>query len=107
MTDTLRTTLRLNEIEAACAAKLRDPSTPEAAAIRDLTGKDDLSGAPVVTIAHALIEAGIKAVNDRAEEVGYNRLREFLKTDDEHKAWRASRRRRANLRRAQGIEGEL
>jgi hypothetical protein len=106
MTDTLRTTIRLNETEAACAARLRNPDTTEAEAVRELTGLEDLTNASASTLVHALIEAGVQAVRKKAEEVGYARLNDFLQTDNEHKAWRASRRRRANLRHS-GIEGEL
>lgn len=98
MSTVLRTTARLDEQEAAFAARMKMTGTDEAAAMRELTGYEDLSHAPAATIVHALIEVGIKTVRDKAEEVGRVRLTEFLRTDPEHLAWRNSRRQRGIFR---------
>lgn len=95
MSTVLRTTARLDEDEVAFVARLKMRHTDEAAAIRELTGMEDLTHAAAATVVHTLIEAGIQAVKEKAEEVGRRRLTEFLKTDPEHQAWRASRRARS------------
>lgn len=101
MATVIKTTTRLGEAEADFADRLKDPDTDEAVALRQLTGKDDLTHAPAATVVHALIEAGITVVKERAEEVGLARLSEFLQTDPEHQAWVNSRRKRAMLRHGQ------
>lgn len=102
MATVIKTTTRLDEAEADFAARLKNPDTDEAVALRQITGLEDLAHAPAATVVHALIEAGITAVQQKAEEVGMRRLADFLKTDPDHQAWIASRRKRAMLRHGQG-----
>lgn len=99
----LRTTARLDDDEAAFVARMKMAHTDEAAAVRELTGLQDLSHAPVATLVHIMIEAGIQAIKAKAEEIGQARLVEFLKTDPEHQAWRDSRRKRARVRSAEAL----
>lgn len=97
MSTVLKTTARLDEAQTDFAARLKQ-DTDESTALCELTGRQVGSGTPAATLVNALIEAGIAAVKDRAEEVGRARLAEHLKTDAEHQAWRTSRRRRTARR---------
>lgn len=98
MTATLRATVGLSADEAAALGHLTDATDPQAIALDSLTGITLGLGASTAQQVHALVVAGIQAVEKEAEEIGYRSLAEFLKTDDESKAWRESRRARA-LRR--------
>lgn len=101
MTDTPRTTFRFNDQEAAFAALLRQPTSDEAEAVRDIAGYDDLSHAPAATLLHVLVDAGIRAVQEQADHVRYARLAEFVKNDPEHQAWHQACRARRIRRSAQ------
>lgn len=101
MTDVLRTTFKFTENEAEFAALLRRAESDEAQAVRDLVGLEDLKHAPVTVLLHALIDAGIQAIQEQADKVKYARLAEFLKDDPEHKAWHEARRTRRARRSAQ------
>lgn len=103
MATVIKTTARLDEDEAALVARLKDPGTDEAEALKEITGLSDLTNAPAATVVHALVEAGITAVQEKAEEVGLSRLSAFLKQDPEHLAWVASRRKRASRRYHGGL----
>lgn len=92
MTTVAKTTVRLDEDGAEHVAKYKR-HTPEADAFRMLTGID-ASSAKLGTILNALIEIGIAATEERAEEIRHRRLAEHLKTDAEHQAWMTSRRNR-------------
>jgi hypothetical protein len=61
----------------------------------------NLEAVPNTTLVNSIIEAGIQAIRAKAEEVGQARLVEFLKSDEEHLAWRDSRRKR----RMRNLEG--
>ena len=91
MADELRTTFRFNDTEADMAVQLRRPDSVESQAVRELTGHEDLSHAPAATLLRTIVEAGIKAIQEQAEKIRYQQLAEFLKNDEEYKAWRASR----------------
>lgn len=97
MTTVLRTTVRLDETEMAFVAKLKMPHAAESDAFTDLTGKDP-GHSPAGTIVNALVEAGMEAVRQRADQIRHARLAEFLASDPEHLAWRESRSNR-NARR--------
>ena len=60
---------------------------------------------PDAQAVHALLVAGLQAVRSRAEQIGYDRLADFLKTDPEYQAWVDSRRRARAQRR--GPEWEV
>lgn len=94
----LKTTTRLDEAEVAFVERVKMPHTDEAVAMRALTEFVDLGHATATTLIHLLIEVGIRTVKEKAEEVGQERLTEFLRTDPEHQAWRNSRRRRGSFR---------
>lgn len=96
MTTVTKTTVRLDEDGAAHVAELRR-RTAEADAFKMLTGID-ASSAKLGTILNALIEVGIAATEERAEEIRHRRLAEHLKTDSEHQAWMTSRRNRRTRR---------
>lgn len=95
---TTRTTFRFNNKEAEFAERLKNPTSDEAAAVRELTGHEPARDASIVTLTHAMVEAGMLAIRNKAEEVGRTRLAEFLKDDPEHRAWRNSRRKRTEAR---------
>jgi hypothetical protein len=97
MTAVIRTTVRLHEPEAQFLAELRR-RTAESDAFTALTGEDART-LPAGTIVNALVEAGMQAVRERAEEIRCARLAEHLRTDPESQAWYASRRTRASRRR--------
>jgi hypothetical protein len=100
MPNVLRATVRLDENDARFVAALKS-NAPEAEAFTDLTGTDART-VPAGTIVNALVEAGMQAVRERAEQLRYARLAEHIKHDPEHKAWHASRRTR-NARRSTGL----
>lgn len=99
MTTVLRTTVRLDENEAAFLATLRTTNAAESDAFADITGKDP-KHSPAGTLVNALFEAGMQAVRERAEQIRHARLAEHLASDAEHLAWRESRSNR-NARRNQ------
>ena len=94
MTTVLRTTARLDEAEVAFAAKLRNPKSVESEALRELTGYEDMKHAPAATLIHALIEAGITAVKDKAVDVAYQRAAIADRDDPERQTWRRAMRNR-------------
>lgn len=94
----MKTTTRLSGEKADFVAHLKQPDTAEAVALYELTGTTTSESIPNGTLVGAVIEAGIQAIKEKAEQVGYARLAEFLKTDPEHQAWRDSRRKRARMR---------
>jgi hypothetical protein len=95
MTATLRATVGLSADEAAALTRIQDSATPQAIALDSLTGITLGGKASTAQQVHALIVAGLQAVEKEAERIGYRDLAEFLKTDDESRAWRESRRSRA------------
>lgn len=97
----LKTTTRLTGDKADFVTRLKQPDTDEAIALHELTGVANLETVPNTTLVNSVIEAGIQAIRAKAEEVGQARLVEFLQGDEEHKAWRESRRRR----RMRNLEG--
>lgn len=100
----MRATVGLTADEVAEIAKIKDSGTPEATALDSLTGITLGSKASAAQTVHALVAAGIQAIQDKAEEIGYQRLAVFLETDEESKAWQASRRARASRRLADAAE---
>lgn len=91
----MRTTTRLDKSEAEFTSRLKDPASLESEAVRELVGRDDLSQAPAATLVHAIIEAGIEAIKDRATTISYRRAAEVDATDPERIAWaRAMRQHR-------------
>jgi hypothetical protein len=98
MSAEIRTTFRYDQAEAAFAARVMDPASAEAEAVRRLTGHTDLAGAPVTVLTHALIRAGMRAIEAETMQVGHERLAAFLRTDHEHRAWADSRRKRRSER---------
>lgn len=96
MTTVAKTTVRLDEDGAEHVAKYK-MRTVEADAFKALTGIDATS-AKLGTILNALIEVGIAATDQRAEELRYRRLAEHLANDFEAQAWRNSRRTRTARR---------
>lgn len=89
MTAVIRTTVRLYEPEAEFVAELRR-RTPEADAFAELTGEQART-LTAGTIVNALVEAGMDAVRQRAEQIRAERLIAHLAHDEEHQAWVASR----------------
>jgi hypothetical protein len=89
-----RTTYSFNDKEVDLAAQLRRSDTPEAAAVRVLTGYADLTHAPVSTLLRSIVEAGIQAIYAKAEEVRHEQMRVHLANDQEYQAWCSSRRSR-------------
>lgn len=98
----LKTSVRIKESEAAHVEKIASQGTDESAALAALTGVA-LGPAPsAATALHAVVVAGLQAIEERAQEIGYQRLAEFTATDDESRRWRASRRTREARRLAGG-----
>lgn len=100
MTTVLRASVRLDEDDLAFITQLKQPDAVEYDAFAALTGKD-AAHSPAGTIVNALVEAGMEAVRQRAEQMRYARLAAHLATDAEHHAWRASRSSR-NAQRSLG-----
>ena len=94
MTPVMRTTVGLDAEEAEIIKRVQDDNSLEAKALGVLTGITVENESPLSQYVHALLAAGIRAVERQVEESGYHRLAEFRKTDPEHAAWRASRRAR-------------
>lgn len=104
MGDTLRTTFRFNAEEASFAERLRQPDSDEAQVVREITGLQDLKHAPNATLLHTIVEAGIKAIQDRASELSYQRAVEADAQDPDRVAWRnAMRSRRLGSSFAEGV----
>lgn len=80
--------------------RVRSHGSIEAIALHELTGVTLGEKPSEAEALHAIVEAGRQAIALKAEEIGYQRLAEFLKTDDESQRWRASRRTRAARRHA-------
>lgn len=89
MATALRTTARLNEAEAALVQKLRTGGSDESLALHALTNTavTDATNAEAV---HALIEAGMKAIEEKTEEIGYARQAQFEATHPDCVAWRTT-----------------
>jgi hypothetical protein len=104
MTALIRTTVRLHEPEAEFVGSLKR-RTPEAEAFTALTG-EDASTLAAGTIVNALVEAGMQAVRQRAEEIRYAQLAQHIASDPESRAWRVSRRARAARRRESAGAGQ-
>lgn len=104
MTAITRVTVGLSADEAAVLDKLKKDDAPEAATLSSLTGITLGPSASDAKTIHALVVAGLQAVQELAEEIGYQRLAEFVRTDEESQAWRASRRTRSARRMASSSE---
>lgn len=91
----LKTSVRLKEAEAASVEKITSQGSDQAAALTQLTGVLLGTEPSAATALHAVVVAGLKAIDARAEEIGYQRLAAFLATDDETRRWLQSRRARA------------
>jgi hypothetical protein len=94
MTAAKRATVRLTEGETEDLEKLKDPEHPYSMVIGVLTGASVGPTTSDAQAVHALVTAGLKAVRRKAEELQYDKLAAFLRSDPEHLAWVESRRAR-------------
>ncbi len=88
MTATLRATVGLSADEAAALGHLTDATDPQAIALDSLTGITLGLGASTAQQVHALVVAGLKAVEKKAEEIGYTRQAAFERDHPDCVAWR-------------------
>jgi hypothetical protein len=96
-----RKSVPLTEHHLDIVQRIRQGNTLEATAFCKLTGVGP-EAVPLVSeseIVKAIVHLGCSAIAERTKKESYERLAEFLKTDPEHRAWRASR----NARRARRI----
>lgn len=96
----LKTSVRIKPSEAEHVEKIAAQGTDQAQALSALTGIVLGTAPSAATTLHAVVAAGLKAIEDRAQEIGYRRLAEFTDTDEESRRWRESRRARAARRLA-------
>jgi hypothetical protein len=103
MPKTERKKVPVHEDDVRAIDRLRSPGSREAAFLTEYTGIPIEPGASEARVLHALVVAGRMTAEQGAEEEqdAYRRLAEFLKTDPDHQAWRASRRTRTARRLAQ------
>lgn len=94
MTTVKRATVGLDKDDVADIEKIKEPGSLHNIAITSLTGATVGPPSSQSQLVHALVQAGRRAVEQQAEEIGYRRLAEFKKNDPESQAWRASRRAR-------------
>ncbi len=98
----MRASFRFSNEEADFTALMQEPGSDMAAAVQELTGRENLPAATTHDLLHAFIEIAMPVIREKAQRVGYARLAEHLKTDPEHQAWVASRRNRPVYRSEEG-----
>lgn len=98
MATTLRTTARLNEAEAELVQKLKTGGSDESIALHALTHTAVIDATNAEAV-HAVIEAGVRAIEAKALEIGFARAAEYEKDHPEVQAWRSAMRGR-HLRHA-------
>lgn len=89
MTSPLRVTVSLSADEVAVVERMKHAGTAEAATLHDLTGITVPTGASAAQSVHALLVAGLTAIEKEAERIGYARQAEFERDHPDCVAWRA------------------
>lgn len=96
-----RTYVPLTENDIGYLDLVRQGDGDDCDALYELTGIRANQHLPEARLLHAVVEAGMKAISQKAEEIGYQRLAEFVATDEESQRWKESRRARAAHRMSQ------
>lgn len=74
--------------------RVRLHGSDQAVALHELTGVELGERSSESEALHAIIEAGLKAIADKALEIAYARAAEFERNDPEVQAWRKAMRGR-------------
>lgn len=87
MTFPLKTSVRLLPAEAEDAQKVASPGTDERTALTLLTGAEFGEKPSAAAVLHAVIQAGLKAVEDEALAIALRRESAFMAEDPECQQW--------------------
>lgn len=87
----------LNEEDLHALSCVKSPGTDEAAALQELTGVSLGSRPSKAAAIHALVEAGRKAVEEKALEIAYRREAEFTAAHKDCQQWTSAMSGRALL----------
>ena len=88
----LKTSVRLAAAEAEDVQKIASQGSDEAAALALLTGVALGQKPSAAATLHAVVAAGLKAIEEKAEEIGYTRQAQFEATHPDCVAWRDAMR---------------
>lgn len=88
MTATMRATVGLSAAEIAEIEKLKNDGSPEAETLEALTGISLGPRSSAAQSVHALVAAGLTAIRERTEELGYARQAVIEAQHPDCVAWR-------------------